>query len=248
MVQSGRILLADDDECFLRSTARLLRKAGYECDCAQDAPTAVQMLCEKEYDVLIADVVMPGNTHLELIHQGPLIRRGLPVILITGYPSLDTAIQSVQLHIEAYHVKPINFDKLLEQVRAAIEKHRLLQDVCSAEQRFRQSCEELAHLKKLLEEGRVDSFPEAVEAFLAHTYQNIASSLLDACHVREATGLHPHAQYVCNLLECPTLSLLSDALRETIRVLDKTRRAFRSKELGDLRKRLEELVKKAESR
>lgn len=108
MDASGHILLADDEESFLSTTARLLRREGYTCDCAKDASTAIQMLREQEYDVLISDIRMPGNDDLELIREASQIAKGLPVILITGYPTVQTAIQSVGVNVSSYLVKPID--------------------------------------------------------------------------------------------------------------------------------------------
>ena len=55
-VEVGRILVADDDETFLQSTAELLQQEGYQCDCAQNPAIAAQRIGENEYDLLIADI------------------------------------------------------------------------------------------------------------------------------------------------------------------------------------------------
>lgn len=245
MERGGRILLADDDECVLRATSRLLCKAGYDCECAEDADVVVQMLREQEYDVLVADIKMPGNPDLELIQLVPDIAKGLPVILVTGYPSLDSAMQSVMLHVTAYLVKPVDFDTLLEHVRIAVRKHRLLKDVRTADDRLKQTCDEMAHLRTLLEENQSDAFYDAVASFRAHTYRNIASSLMDAWSLDKGAGDFD-GDTARALLDRPTLSTLGDALRKTIDVLNKTKSAFKSKDLGELRRELEELVKRIE--
>ena len=86
MSQSGRILIADDEETFLRSTADLLRREGYDCDCVPDAKTSIEKLKKANYDVLIADIKMPGNPKLELIQQLPRIAEGTAAILISMPP------------------------------------------------------------------------------------------------------------------------------------------------------------------
>lgn len=246
MGASGHILLADDEESFLSTTARLLRREGYTCDCAKDASTAIQMLREQEYDVLISDIRMPGNDDLELIREASQIAKGLPVILVTGFPTVQTAIQSVGVNVSSYLVKPIDFATLLEQAQIAIQKRRLFKGIASAEERLRQTSDDLAHLKEALEENLTDNFPGAVESFRAHTYRNIASSLLDACHLNEAMRANSQQVNACNLLECTTLDALTEAMRETIDVLESTKLAFKSKDLGELRKKLEDLVSKTE--
>ena len=60
----GRILLADDEETFLSSTADLLRKEGFECDTVQDGASALARASENNYDLLVTDLEMPGNADL----------------------------------------------------------------------------------------------------------------------------------------------------------------------------------------
>jgi DNA-binding NarL/FixJ family response regulator len=115
-----RILLADDEETFLYATADLLRQGGYECDCVLDGPGAVAKLEERPYALIISDIKMPGNPNLELIRLLPQLAPGVPVILVTGYPTLRSAVQSIQLPVVAYLAKPLDFEELLRQVRAAL--------------------------------------------------------------------------------------------------------------------------------
>ncbi len=136
MAELGRILIADDEETFLYSTANLLRGEGYECDCASDSKTVVEMVKASRYDVLITDINMPGNSELELLKDISKIDKGMAVILVTGYPSVNSAIRSIQLRVEAYMVKPLKFDELLAQVKASIERTRTYHAVCNTKQRL----------------------------------------------------------------------------------------------------------------
>ncbi len=135
MSQTGRILVADDQATFLESTVDLLREEGYECDGAADAFIAEKLVRQKRYDLLIADIKMPGNMRLELISKLREIAEGLPVILVTGYPSLDTAIKSTRLLVVGYLLKPVNFDELLKLVRESITRYQGLQEFYSAQKR-----------------------------------------------------------------------------------------------------------------
>ncbi len=125
MAELGPILIADDEKSFLRSTADLLRREGYECDCAPDGRKAAAMLEKGSYVLLIADIKMPGNSDLEFVNKVPRIIENLPVILVTGYPSLNSAIQSIQLPVVAYLIKPFAFSDLLAQVKRALSIERL---------------------------------------------------------------------------------------------------------------------------
>jgi DNA-binding NtrC family response regulator len=117
MADKGRILIADDEESFRRATAQLLEREGYRCDEAGDALTAVQRLSHATYDLLIADIRMPGNARLELLGEMPVLAPGVPVILVTGFPSFTSGQRALDLPVVAYLVKPVEFGDLLMRVR-----------------------------------------------------------------------------------------------------------------------------------
>ncbi len=120
MSDIGRILVADDEDTFLKATADLLRGRGYECNCANDAKVVAEMLRATKYDLLITDINMPGNKDLELIKDLQNYAKEIPVILMTGEPSLIPTIQSAQPPIVACLIKPFDFNELLEHVKVSI--------------------------------------------------------------------------------------------------------------------------------
>jgi len=120
LARRGRILIADDEESVLLSTADLLRIEGYECACASNAKTAFDMLRRKKFDLLIADIKMQGNSDLQLIKKLTEIAHKMPVILVTGYPSLSSAVQSINLPVVGYLIKPFEFSELLTVTQGAI--------------------------------------------------------------------------------------------------------------------------------
>ncbi|MFQ5687694.1 MAG: response regulator [Candidatus Scalindua sp.] len=122
MSDIGRILVADDEDTFLQATADLLRGMGYECNCANDAKAVTEMLRSTEYDLLITDINMPGNKDLKLIKDLQNYAKEIPVILMTGEPSLLPSIQSVQPPVVICLIKPFDFNDLLEHVKISIEK------------------------------------------------------------------------------------------------------------------------------
>ena len=111
-----RILIADDEPLYLRTTGQLLRKAGYECECVPDANAALDKLRSESFDLILSDLNMPGNLKLELLKQGRAQWPDIPLIVITGVPSLPTAIESVRLGIADYLLKPVKFEDLLASV------------------------------------------------------------------------------------------------------------------------------------
>ncbi len=241
--QLGRILVADDEETFLHSTADLLRREGYHCDTAVDASSAADMLRENEYDLLIADIKMPGNPELELVQDMPSIANGMPVILVTGYPSLDSAIQSIQLPVAAYMVKPIDLAELLTQIQVAVGRYRLFLTIGRVQGRLKQWQGELDETEKLMRQSPAGMAAVPVETFLDMTLSNIVASLSDLRNLTEAILKHKETESVCHLLGCPRPAAFTRAMRDVIDVLKKTKSAFKSRELGQLRDKLERMVR-----
>jgi DNA-binding NtrC family response regulator len=116
----GRILIADSDESALLTTNDLLQKAGYQCTLVREGIEAFRALEADQYDLLITEIRMPGNEELELIQGASRYRDGVPVIIYTQYPSLRTAIASIQLPVTAYLIKPVEPSFLIHQVKMGI--------------------------------------------------------------------------------------------------------------------------------
>jgi DNA-binding NtrC family response regulator len=116
----ARILIADDEPLFLKTTGELLTKAGYECCCVADAPAALEVLARERVDLILSDLNMPGNLRLELIHEGRSKWPEVPLIVITGVPSLPTAIESLRLGIADYLLKPVSYRDLLSAIRRTL--------------------------------------------------------------------------------------------------------------------------------
>lgn len=120
--QRASILIADDEPLFLRTTGELLRKEGYDCRCVADAHAALDVLSKERVDLILSDLNMPGNLRLELLRQGRDRWPEIPLIVVTGVPSLPTAIESVRLGIADYLLKPVKYDDLLASVRRALAR------------------------------------------------------------------------------------------------------------------------------
>jgi DNA-binding NarL/FixJ family response regulator len=138
-----RVLLADDQPTYLAEMAELLRDAGFDCDCLSEGGAVEAELQRGTVDLLVADIRMPGNFNLELVQRAKSIPRPPAVILMTGFPTLETAISSVRLKIDAYLVKPFGFNELLEEVERALrERRETLDSLSSAPPAAAESAEE----------------------------------------------------------------------------------------------------------
>jgi two-component system, LuxR family, response regulator DctR len=118
--KGARILVADDDPLFRDALAVTLSDEGFHvCQAASSAEG--KLLMERtSFDLVVADIHMAGNERLEWLHALASRPRPVPVIVVTGSPTLDTAIDAVRLPVTAYLVKPIDARKLLDEVTRAL--------------------------------------------------------------------------------------------------------------------------------
>jgi FixJ family two-component response regulator len=239
---TGRILIVDDDKVFIESTTDLLHREGYACDCVGDITGAARLLGENRHDLLIADIKMPDNSELGLIRNMPGFAEGMPVILVTGHPWLESAIESVRLGVKAYLVKPLDFEELLQEVRAAIGCSRAYRSIYEMKQRLRHRYEELGNMEELLTKENRNGVPVQISGFIELAFRNIVDGLFDLKHITGILAEAGGGEQVCHLFKCPRLESLRKGMAETIEVLEKTKSAFKSRELGVIRGRLEELV------
>jgi DNA-binding response OmpR family regulator len=241
MTDKGRILLADDEVTFLSSTAELLRREGYECVTVADGAAALAEARQGGYDLLITDLEMPGNSDLELVRRIAEESGGLPVIILTGYPSVRSAIACVELPVAAYLVKPVLFPELLSRVENAVRRFRSYRAIESAERRLRDWRQEFENLAAVKQPADGLGAP-AIDVFLSLTLRNVMGSLTDLDQLGRALSGRSVDTHPCQLMNCPRGAQLLAAVRETIEVLEQTKSAFKSKQLGELRHRLELLL------
>jgi CheY-like chemotaxis protein len=227
----ARILIADDEVLFLQSTADLLRQEGYQVDCAEDGPEAARLLAEHTYDLLLSDIRMPGNPDLSLVQDLPEANRGLPVILMTGYPSAQTAIRAVNLSVQAYLVKPMEFPDLLEHVRRAVAQRRIQRELSASARRIHAWAGDLDRLAGALG----PSGGARVQDVLGIMLGRMGESFLD---LKRMVDLGWDGAPACTVERCPRLERYDHLLRDGIETLEKTKGSFKSKVLEDLRLRM----------
>ena len=115
-----RVLVVDDEASIRDLLARTLALADYDVDTEADASTALGRVRAAEYDLLIADLRMPGMDGLTLIRQVRRIRSDLPVIIITGFSSESSAIEAVNLGVTGYLTKPFRVPQVLAAAARAL--------------------------------------------------------------------------------------------------------------------------------
>ncbi len=124
VVPAPHVLLVDDDTGLLGVTRELLEDAGYRVTAAEDGEAAIRELAIGGYDLVLTDVGLPGLGGVDVLKAVRARDRELPVVFLTGSPSLETAIDAVQLGAQRYLLKPVAATELLDAVAAAAAEGR----------------------------------------------------------------------------------------------------------------------------
>ena len=115
-----RVLVVDDEPSIRALLSRTLDMAEYDVEVAPDGQSGIEQLRVRTYDLLIADLRMPGVDGLTLIREARRYHTGLKVIIITGYSSESSAIEAVNLGVNGYLTKPFRVPQVLSAVARAL--------------------------------------------------------------------------------------------------------------------------------
>src|SRR5262245_60840776 len=108
----GRVLLVDDEPQILRAYTRLLVRAGYSVENAQNGKEATELLEKQSFDVILSDISMPGMNGLDLLRAVRERDLDVPVLLMTGDPQLETAVKALEYGALRYLVKSMDEGEL----------------------------------------------------------------------------------------------------------------------------------------
>jgi DNA-binding NtrC family response regulator len=117
--ERARILIVDDDETIRKVLATILEENGYDVDTAETGKEAIEKSNTSFYNLALIDFRLPDMDGTELLTAIRETSPRMVKIIVTGYPSLQNAIEAVNRSADAYVVKPVNVDNVL----AAIEEH-----------------------------------------------------------------------------------------------------------------------------
>jgi len=124
-LKRGSILVVDDEDALCRAYARTLEELGFEVVRAGTGTEALALLESRSFDTIVSDISMPSMTGIELLRAVRQHDRDVPVILVTGNPSVDSATQAVEYGALRYLVKPIGKGVLAEAVERAVKLQRV---------------------------------------------------------------------------------------------------------------------------
>ena len=121
MDKHARILVVDDDESITRTMKAILEDEGYKVDIAASGREAIKKTEETAYNVALLDIRLPDMEGVELLK---LMKDAVPrtrKIMVTGYPSMQNAITALNKNANAYMIKPVDIEKLLNTVKEQIK-------------------------------------------------------------------------------------------------------------------------------
>ena len=122
---SGNILIIDDERAIRKTLNEILSYEGFKIDEAVDGEEGLKMFTDKAYDVVLCDIKMPKTDGLEFLVKAAEINPDIPVIMISGHGTIETAVDAVKKGAYDYVAKPPDLNRLLITIRNALDKNSL---------------------------------------------------------------------------------------------------------------------------
>ncbi len=122
----AHILVVDDEESIRFTFASFLTDAGHSVDTAESFDQALERMSGQEYDLIFMDILLGGQSGIDLLQEAKKVNAGCPVVMITGYPNVETATGAVRHGAFDYIAKPVRQETLLRSAEVAL-KYRTLQ-------------------------------------------------------------------------------------------------------------------------
>ncbi|NOY13774.1 MAG: diguanylate cyclase [Deltaproteobacteria bacterium] len=191
MVVSQSIILVVDDELFFRELyCDLLAGEGYRVEVCESGEDAIIRLQQGSVDLVLADMVMPGKSGLDVLRAARLLSNPPEVILVTGHASVESAIQALKNGARDYLVKPFNAVELKHLIRTGLDQRRLLAENDHLKEQIQlfqtgQTLSSLIDLERLI--------PQALDVLIREI------GAVGGCGFTFKAGMHPNVSVLRNL-------------------------------------------------
>jgi len=120
-MKKKKVLVIDDEDIVLKSVSKILSEENYEVDVSSSGRQGIERAIERSYDMVLTDIRMPDVGGMRVLRDIKRAKPSLPVIMITGYGSVQSAVQAMQLGAADYLEKPFTPDQLLKAVASALD-------------------------------------------------------------------------------------------------------------------------------
>ena len=128
-MKKKEILLADDEQIILKTLGRNLAGAGYSVTTVNNGVDAITKLKSEKYDLVVTDIVMESLDGIQVLKASKKTNSDIPVIILTGYGAMSTAIDALRLGADDYLLKPCEIDELLFRISRCLERAGLREKV-----------------------------------------------------------------------------------------------------------------------
>ena len=128
MSSKKHILVVDDEAAYRQMLSELIESMGHSIDAAGDGEQAVKMATEHDYDLVITDLSLPKLNGTQVLAAVKRVHPDTPVIMVTGYAAVDTAIEAMKFGAYDYIAKPFNIDQVELIVERALERGHLIDE------------------------------------------------------------------------------------------------------------------------
>jgi len=118
----AKILLVDDETVFTQNMAKLLTSRGYVVTAVNSGDAAIQALEEKDFDVVVLDLKMPGMDGITTLKEIKKLGLFTETLILTGHGSIDTALEAIKIGAYDYLTKPCEIDELVGKIEGAWER------------------------------------------------------------------------------------------------------------------------------
>ncbi len=137
----SRILVVDDEQAIRKALKEILEYEKHEVDLAKDGFEAIDKVKNQQFDLMLLDIKMPKIDGIEVLEKIQKINPELPVIIITGHGTVDTAVEALKKGAYDFLEKPLDLNRLLVAVRNALEKKDLVKETKRLRRKIHKSYE-----------------------------------------------------------------------------------------------------------
>ena len=159
----SKILIIEDEAAIRRVLKKIISEENdaYEVEEAEDGLRGVEMILNKDYDLVLCDIKMPKMDGVEVLEKVKKVKPEIPIVMISGHGDLDTAVNTMRLGAFDYISKPPDLNRLLNTVRNALDKKELVVENKRLKKKVSKNYEmigespEISHIKEIIEKVAV---------------------------------------------------------------------------------------------
>jgi DNA-binding NtrC family response regulator len=127
-MEKAKILVVDDEESMCKFMEIMLKREGYSVSSSQDAASALEQIKTENYDLVVADLMMPEMSGIELLSSARSVNPNLDFIMMTAFASVDSAIEALKKGAFDYITKPFKVDEIKIAVKKSLEQKKIVKE------------------------------------------------------------------------------------------------------------------------